>query len=290
MNKSIICNNKHDTEYFNSRILGGVLVSADIFTSPCVSESAAEVIISDPDLYEKICHYAFLNGEDLQSLFQDDEYTYMSCFIRDVKAFQSAFENERVMKELFNHDKGNTDHFLISFPEMSMQSQDVKVDYLSMMFQAEVLFKHLDNDNLSNIALEKLDCHVLITGGKGLEEKFLLGKNTIPNSKYFNFIKLSENTDWKDPYILSDENLPYLGDDIMDCQEKTVILNAVDSTIGFESKVFQFLEDLRRQGKRMIVVMYPDYIDTVKSLFDVVITLSVDKFGFERVKNVELIP
>lgn len=271
MKESIICNNKHDTEYFNSRILGGVLVSADIFTSPCVSESAAEVIISDPDLYEKIWRYAFLNGEDLQSLFQDDEYAYMSCFIRDVKAFQSEFENEDSLKKLFQHDKGSTDYYLISFPETKRQTQKVKENYSDMMLQAEILFKQLDNDKLAKIVLENLDCNVLITGGKGLESKFLLEINNISNSKYFDFIKLSDNINWKDLY----------------CQEKTLILDAVDSTITFESEVYQFLLGI---SERIIVVMYPDYIDTVKSLFDAVITLSVDKFGFERVKDVELIP
>lgn len=290
MKKSIICNNKHDTEYFNSRILGGVLVSADIFISPCVSESAFEVTISDHDLYEKISQYAFLNGEDLQSLFQDDEYAYMSCCIRDVKAFQSEFENEDSLKELFQHDKGSIDYYLISFPEIKIQNQKVKENYSDMMLQAEILFKQLDNDKLAKIVLESLDFNILITGGKGLESKFLLEINNIPNSKYFDFIKLSENTNWKDSYILSDENLPYLGDDIMNCQEKTLILDAVDSTITFESEVYQFLLGMNQQGKRMIVVMYPDNIDSVKSLFDAVITLSVDKFGFERVKGVELIP
>lgn len=177
MKKSIICNNKHDTEYFNSRILGGVLVSADIFKSPCVSESAVEVTISDHDLYEKISQYAFLNGEDLQSLFQDDEYAYMSCFIRNVKAFQSEFENEDSLKELFQHDKGSTDYYLISFPEIKRQTQKVKENYSDMMLQAEILFKHIDNDKLAKIVLENLDCNVLITGGKGLESKFLLEKN-----------------------------------------------------------------------------------------------------------------
>lgn len=281
MKKSIICNNKIDTEYFNTRILGGVLVSADIFTSPCVAESAVEVTISDCHLCKKISQYAFLHGEDLQSLFKDNEYTYMSCFIRDTKAFQLEFKNEVALKKLFHHDKGSTDYYLISFPEMSIQPQKIMKDYSYMMLQSEILFRHLNTDNLSKIVLEILDCNILITGGG--EKKFLLEKNNISNSKYFDFTKLSENID-------REELLPYLVDDIVDCPERTVILNAVDLKIGIKSKVYKFLLEMRQRDKRMIVVMHHDNINFIKSLFDVVITLSVDKFGFERVKDVELIP
>ncbi|MGX2015070.1 hypothetical protein [Providencia huashanensis] len=160
----------------------------------------------------------------------------------------------------------------------------------SKMTQAEILFKQLDNTQLAKIALEMLDCHVLITSGGYLsDKKSFLESHNIPSSKYFDFIKLSENTEWNDPYIFSDENLPYLGDDIINSQEKTLILNAVDSTITRESKVYQFLAEMSKHGKRMIVVMYPDDIDTVKSLFGVVITLKMNKLRLQRVQKVELI-
>ncbi len=99
-------------------------VSADIFVSSLMTESAAEVDIVVPDsdyrslqnLYDRLCQYAVMHGEDLQELFQTDSYQYMSCFIRDVESFVAEFGRENALKPLFNHGKGRTDEFLISFP------------------------------------------------------------------------------------------------------------------------------------------------------------------------------
>lgn len=115
-----------DKERFNNRIcVGHVLVSADIYVTPVMTESAAEVELILPDedyqkkmdLYDRICQFALLHGEDLQGLFQTDRYLYMSCFVRDIEAFKKAFENDEELKILFNHDKGETAEFIISFPE-----------------------------------------------------------------------------------------------------------------------------------------------------------------------------
>lgn len=109
--------NELDKKRFNMRIVGEVLVSADIYIGTVTTTSAAEINITEPDLYDRICQYAFLHGEDLQGLFQTDKYQYMSCFIRDVAAFKKEFENEDMLKPLFNHNKGETAEFLVSFPE-----------------------------------------------------------------------------------------------------------------------------------------------------------------------------
>ncbi|TQN75510.1 UNVERIFIED_ORG: hypothetical protein FHU00_5141 [Citrobacter freundii] len=103
---------------FYNRILGMALVSADIRISDFVTESVAYVTVTDLSLYERICQYALLHGEDLQGIFKDEKYEYMSCFVRDVAAFKTEFENEEILKPLFNHNKGETVEFVISFPEL----------------------------------------------------------------------------------------------------------------------------------------------------------------------------
>lgn len=115
-----------EKELFNKRIcVGHVLISADIYVTPVMTESAAEVGLIVPDdyyqkdleLYERLCNYVVLHSEDLQELFQTDKYIYMSCFVRDIEAFKMEFENEEMLKPLFNHGKGETAEFLISFPK-----------------------------------------------------------------------------------------------------------------------------------------------------------------------------
>ena len=118
--------NEIEKERFNKRTcVREVRVSADIFVSSLMTESAAEVDIVVPDsdcqtmqnLYDRLCQYAVIHGEDLQELFQTESYQYMSCFIRDVESFVAEFGSENALKPLFNHGKGRTAEFLISFPE-----------------------------------------------------------------------------------------------------------------------------------------------------------------------------
>lgn len=120
MNTGIICNNKKDIEIFNNRIKGHVIISAEGFISSIMAISLSEVTITENALYDKICDYAFNNGLYYQSLFQDDQYGYMSCFIYDVSDFRKAFEGEELLNPLFeikNNQNLETDHFLISFPD-----------------------------------------------------------------------------------------------------------------------------------------------------------------------------
>ena len=139
-----------DKERFNKRIcVGHVLVSADIYVTPSMTESAVEVELTVPDddyqkamdLYDRICQFALLHGEDLQGLFQTDRYYYISCFVRDIEAFKKEFENEEELKTLFNHDKGETAEFLISFPEKANHDdkEPVKKSFL------EITQKHVDS-------------------------------------------------------------------------------------------------------------------------------------------------
>lgn len=115
-----------EKELFSKRLyVRQVLISADFFVTPVMTESAAVVDIIVPDseyrilleLYNRICQFSLLHGEDLQELFQTNKYIYMSCFIRDVAAFKSEFECEEVLEPLFNHGKGETAMFVISFPK-----------------------------------------------------------------------------------------------------------------------------------------------------------------------------
>ena len=72
-----------DKERFNNRVcVGQVIISADVYVTPVMTESAAEVELIVPnedyqkvmDLYDRICQFALLHGEDLQGLFQTDRY------------------------------------------------------------------------------------------------------------------------------------------------------------------------------------------------------------------------
>ncbi|EJO8884972.1 hypothetical protein NUF17_003916 [Escherichia coli] len=105
---------------FHNRIRGVTLVSADIRISDFVTESAVYVTVTDLSLYDRICQYVCRYGEDLQGIFKDEKYEYMSCFVRDVAAFRTEFENEEILKPLFNHNKGETVEFVVSFPELSV--------------------------------------------------------------------------------------------------------------------------------------------------------------------------
>ncbi|WP_459496811.1 hypothetical protein [Erwinia amylovora] len=120
--------NESEKKRFNDRVcVGQVRISADVYITSGMSESAAEVEIKVPnedyqkelELYERICDFALLHGEDLQGLFQTRSYYYMSCFIRNTDAFKQVFGEYDALKPLFNHAKGDAAEFLISFPERS---------------------------------------------------------------------------------------------------------------------------------------------------------------------------
>ncbi|WP_254304372.1 hypothetical protein [Candidatus Sodalis sp. SoCistrobi] len=108
---------KSDKQRFRMRIGGEVILWDYLKTDKGIVNIGAEVTVKNPDLYDRISHYALLHGEDLQGMFKNDKYLYMSCFIRDVAAFRNEFESEEVLKPLFSHGKGDASEFVISFPE-----------------------------------------------------------------------------------------------------------------------------------------------------------------------------
>ncbi|HGJ5864806.1 hypothetical protein [Arsenophonus nasoniae] len=106
-----------DKERFNMRIGGEVILWDYLKTEKVIEDIGAVITVKNADLYDRISHYVLLHGEDLQGMFKDEKYLYMSCFIRDVRAFRNEFELEEALKPLFNHGKGDASEFLISFPE-----------------------------------------------------------------------------------------------------------------------------------------------------------------------------
>ncbi|HGJ5880691.1 MAG TPA: hypothetical protein ACHBZ9_17020 [Arsenophonus nasoniae] len=106
-----------DKERFNMRIGGEVILWDYLKTEKVIEDIGVVITVKNADLYDRISHYVLLHGEDLQGMFKDEKYLYMSCFIRDVRAFRNEFELEEALKPLFNHGKGDASEFLISFPE-----------------------------------------------------------------------------------------------------------------------------------------------------------------------------
>lgn len=120
MNTSIICNNKFDREKFQNRIKGSAIISAEGFIGTNMAISLSQLNITGKTLYDKICDYAFNHGLHYQSLFQDDQYTYMSCFIYDVADFKKAFEGEEFLNAILDTQNAQNieiDHFMVSFPD-----------------------------------------------------------------------------------------------------------------------------------------------------------------------------
>lgn len=140
--------NNIDVERFNTRIFGQSLISAYIYINSSVTVSAAEVEVILPDddyqkeldLYERLCKFAVLHGSDFQGLFYTNRYYYMSCFVRDVEAFKTEFEKDEILNTLFNHGKGETTEFIISFPEKANYDgkESVKKAFL------DIIQKHVD--------------------------------------------------------------------------------------------------------------------------------------------------
>lgn len=85
---------KSDKESFNTRIGSEVILWDYLKTDNGIADIGAEITVKDPDLYDRISHYSLVHGEDLQGMFKNDKYLYMSYFIRDVPAFRNEFELE----------------------------------------------------------------------------------------------------------------------------------------------------------------------------------------------------
>lgn len=109
-----------DKERLNKRIFGEVLIWDYLKNDNDTADIGADIKITESPLYDRISQYALLHGEDLQGMFKNEKYEYISCVIRDVAAFRTEFENEEVLDALFNHGKGETVEYLISFPEKAI--------------------------------------------------------------------------------------------------------------------------------------------------------------------------
>lgn len=120
MNTAIICNNNYDKEKFQNRIKGSAIISAEGFIGTKMAISLSQLEITGKILYGKLCDYAFNHGLHYQSLFQNDQYTYISCFIEDISDFKKAFEGEEFLNAILdvkNDQNIEIDHFMVSFPD-----------------------------------------------------------------------------------------------------------------------------------------------------------------------------
>lgn len=126
---------KSDKERFNTRIGREVILWDYLKTDNGIADIGSAITIKDPDLYDRISHYVFLHGEDLQGMFKNEKYLYMSCFIRDVAAFRNEFELEEILKPLFSHGKGDASEFVISFPEKRNfdEKEEIKNHFLNII-------------------------------------------------------------------------------------------------------------------------------------------------------------
>lgn len=150
---------EYDKERLSNRIRGirgEVHISADIRVSDFITEGAVYVTVTESSLYERICQYAFQYGEDLQGMFKNEKYEYMSCFVRDVAAFRTEFEKEEILKPLFSHDKGETVAFVISFPEMYnhheefVRNEFIKIIQNHVMTLDDNLWHHFMKEMIKN--------------------------------------------------------------------------------------------------------------------------------------------
>ncbi|KMK87262.1 hypothetical protein KCQ_05616 [Pectobacterium atrosepticum ICMP 1526] len=154
---------KLDQLRFHKRIVGGgVLISADGYINPITTQSLAEVNVTEPLLYERISQYAYLNGEDLQGMFKTKKFLYMSCFIRDVSGFKSAFGNEVSLNPLFNNDRGGTAEFVISFPE-GLNYDDDEGDNIYLLAgevnnQLSIIVNSIGKDDAEDVIYKAAGC------------------------------------------------------------------------------------------------------------------------------------
>ncbi|MCZ8812474.1 hypothetical protein OM195_20905 [Escherichia albertii] len=106
-------------------------------------------------------------------------------------------------------------------------------------------------------ALIKSQGHVLVHGRTGTGKSKLLEETTIPDSRYFDFVKMCKSTCYFDlPFLCSTNEEIYL-DDIMDAKESTVILDSVEFPQNIhDSFMYDFLKTMSAKGKRVIAVAY----------------------------------
>jgi hypothetical protein len=147
--------NESDKERFNKRILGEVFVWDYLKNDNGTADIGADIKITETSLYDRISQHVLQYGEDLQGMFDDEKYEYMSCFIRDVAAFRAEFENEELLAPLFNHGKGEATEFLISFPESV--NHDKAESFIKVNLANRYIKKGDDNEDTFALARDVSD-------------------------------------------------------------------------------------------------------------------------------------
>ncbi|WP_404851731.1 ATP-binding protein (plasmid) [Enterobacter asburiae] len=134
------------------------------------------------------------------------------------------------------------------------------------------------NKAKARMLLETQDCHILVTGDVGTGKTTLLECANIQDAKYFHFPELVEEClppvakDGKRE--LCEENFDDYG--FLAVPETTLILDRVCIPEDIrDSKIVHFIKTARKHGKRLVIATYPEDAREIKSLFGVVITLSL---------------
>ncbi|MEX9975700.1 hypothetical protein AB7W84_19465 [Providencia rettgeri] len=154
--------------------------------------------------------------------------------------------------------------------------------------QADILLDKLNSFELAKIALEKLECSVLITGCTGSGKSTLLENSNIPESKYFDFCEISNDESLNHHVLCEDNFINYKGT-LINSNEKTLILDSVDLISHNDSELLQFIKEANKYGKRLIVVTHLLHLDIIRNFFGAIITLSGGEGGIERACKVEFI-
>lgn len=128
----------------------------------------------------------------------------------------------------------------------------------------------MDDKNKAITILKELDINILVIGNTGSGKSHLLKEANIENSKYFDFPALNKGSKYIE---LCDENFDEF--DFLNIPEKTLILDGVHISDNTDkSKLVRFIKTVRKYGKRIIVVSFPDDGERIKNLFGAVITLT----------------
>lgn len=119
-------------------------------------------------------------------------------------------------------------------------------------------------------ALIKSQGHILVHGRTGTGKSKLLEGTNIPDSCYYDFVKMCKATCYFDlPFLCRTNEGIYL-DDILDAKETTVILDSVEFPLNTnDSFLYDFLKTMSARGKRVIAVAFTsDTLENFKPLFE----------------------
>ena len=198
-----------DKERFNKRIFGEVLIYGYLSNDNGISNIGADIKITELHLYDRISQYVLQHGEDLQGMFKDEKYEYMSFFIRDVAGFKDEFENEAFLKPLFSHGKGETAEFLISFPEKDIygEAEEKALEQLKQRLIAlglKWMNKEQSQDELERL-LSEIECREFTIDKLETAQWHYMDVVGITSSGLFNEEQL-ETERLENPHIIKKED------------------------------------------------------------------------------------